>query len=153
MGTFTEVEGDLFDLGLPAIGHGCNTAGVMGAGIALQFRRRWPEMFKGYKAYCDLGAAVPGSFYSYATDQGMLIYNMFTQGQPGADAKLIHVYAAVQKAMVDCYDHGIMTLGVPRIGAGIGGLKWDDVRDFFAALAMTSPPGFQLVAVSLPKGA
>jgi O-acetyl-ADP-ribose deacetylase (regulator of RNase III) len=38
--TLTLVEGDLFDLQMPAIGHGCKCRGSMGAGIAVQFKRR-----------------------------------------------------------------------------------------------------------------
>lgn len=48
----TEVVGDLFDIDLPAIGHGCNSRGSMGAGIAVQFRRRYPDMYREYKRRC-----------------------------------------------------------------------------------------------------
>ena len=46
---FTMVTGDLFDLGLPAIGHGCNCSGSMGAGIAVQFKRRFAAMYQEYR--------------------------------------------------------------------------------------------------------
>lgn len=47
---------DLFASELPALGHGCNSAGAMGKGIAVEFRRRWPAMFDEYKRRCADGS-------------------------------------------------------------------------------------------------
>lgn len=46
------VRGDLLASSLPAVAHGCNCAGAMGKGIALDFKRRFPKMFTEYKALC-----------------------------------------------------------------------------------------------------
>ena len=49
-------EGDIFSLkGVSSYAHGCNCAGAMGKGIALQFRNRYPAMYKEYKLLCQCG--------------------------------------------------------------------------------------------------
>jgi hypothetical protein len=62
--TIIFVSGDLFaDPSLDGLAHGCNCVGAMGAGIAMEFRRRYPEMYLQYKKHCDSGDFVPGTVF------------------------------------------------------------------------------------------
>lgn len=146
---FFEVEADIFDLDVPAIGHGCNCQGVMGAGIAVEFRRRWPRMYDYYAEFCADGDATPGDFFPYEDDNGRVIYNLFTQVFPGAHAHLDYIRAAVEAAITDCQERGIRSLAIPRIGAGIGGLRWSDVRQVLRDISIPIE-NFTLYAVTLP---
>ena len=73
-----ERTGDLFTADCPALGHGVNTLGSMGAGIAVEFRRRWPAMYDAYREECRSGRLQPGGIFVYqAPDR--LIVNLATQ--------------------------------------------------------------------------
>lgn len=125
---YRETEGDLFESGLPAIGHGCNCKGAMGAGIADEFRRRYPEMFWQYRWRCDKGMFTLGGYYAWVAPGGQVILNLATQPNPGPTASLSAIRRAVGSALYACWDWNIPVLGLPQIGCGLGGLKWDDVR-------------------------
>ncbi len=144
----TEITGDLFDLGFPALGHGCNCTGVMGAGIALQFRHRYPQMYEEYRQFCEEGVALPGDVYPYEAADGKLILNMLTQPVPGPTATLELIESAVRRAIEMCQEHGIKEMAIPRIGAGIGGLKWSTVRERLETV-MEDYPGFSLIVAVL----
>jgi O-acetyl-ADP-ribose deacetylase (regulator of RNase III) len=141
---YTHVEGDLFGLGLPAIGHGCNCAGAMGAGIATEFRRRWPEMYVAYRARCRAGAFRLGDVFPW--DGGdVVVYNLATQPVPGPSATLRDQDRGRPRAR-RASARGLAQIGVPRIGAGLGGLAWADVEATLRAAGEASP--VELVAVS-----
>ena len=143
----TEVTGDLFRLGLPAIGHGCNCAGAMGAGIAREFKRRLPRMYREYWRRCQAGRFRLGDVFVWAAD-GLVVYNLATQPLPRPPASLDAIDTSVRAALGDAHQRGLTRLGVPRLGAGLGGLPWSDVRAVLDAAAVAAP--VDLVVVSLP---
>lgn len=145
--SYTEVTGDLFELGLPAVGHGCNGRGGMGGGIAKDFRLRYPAMYEEYADRCARGAFPLGGFFRYEAPE-FDVYNLGTQVQPGAHADLAAISTSVAAALTDVADRRLGRLGLPRIGAGIGGLAWDDVAQTLRALAADSP--VELVVVRKP---
>lgn len=139
--------GDLFEQGFQAIGHGVNCRGAMGAGIALEFSRRWPNMHVKYRDLCVSGALKPGGVYIYGNKP--VVYNLATQYWPGANAKLEYLNSSLRIALADAEEHGIGEIGVPRIGAGIGGLTWEKVRVIMEAAAGDSP--VTLIVMSLAE--
>ena len=147
---YTETTGDLLTLGLPAIGHGCNTAGSMAGGIARQVQYRWPQLYDDYARACRCGTFQLGTFQVVDVG-GMLVYNLATQMNPGRAARLDAIESAVGQALQDLGRRGISKLGVPRVGAGIGGLAWADVKAVLRDLAQAHP--VDLVVVSLPRPA
>lgn len=145
--TFTMVTGDLFQLGLPAIGHGCNCVGAMGAGIAVEFRRRFPDMYEQYRELCAKGDFQLGDIFVWEAP-GVVVYNLATQPIPQPSATLDAIDTSIRAALADAASRGLPRLGVPRIGAGLGGLTWVDVAEVLANAGEESP--VELVAVSLP---
>lgn len=145
---YTETTGDLLDLGLPAIGHGCNTAGSMGGGIARQVRNRWRRVHADYVAACQAGTFRLGTFQVVEVG-GILVYNLATQARPGSDARLDAIESAVDAALQDLAGRGVTQFGVPRLGAGIGGLAWAEIRRILQDLAHAQP--VELVVVTLPR--
>lgn len=131
--------GDLFASNdLDALAHGCNCKGVMGAGIAALFSRKWPEMFRAYRVLCKQGRFRPGDCFAWQAGESPVIYNLATQDRPGRHASLEAISASVQKMLVDAKERGIIRIGLPQIGSGIGGLAWDDVQQVLRAQAATS---------------
>lgn len=141
------VTGDLFELDLPALGHGCNCAGSMGAGIAKQFRQRFPEMYREYRQRCQRGAFTLGDIFVWQGD-GLVIYNLATQPVPRPSATLDAIGTSIRAALTDADRRGLPRVGVPRIGAGLGGLAWPDVAAVLEAAAADHTA--DLVVVSLP---
>jgi O-acetyl-ADP-ribose deacetylase (regulator of RNase III) len=145
---FKEETGDLFDLGLPAIGHGVNCRGVMGAGIAKIFRSKYPDMYHAYVNLCEQGEVRAGGIVAWK-EPDVMIYNLASQISPGADATLWAVASSVRLALMNCAGNGIPALGLPRIGCGIGGLDWPDVKSIMKNAA-AQVPSVDLIAVTLP---
>lgn len=132
-------QGDLFaSTDLDALAHGCNCYGVMGAGIAALFSRKWPQMFKQYRKLCKAGEYQPGDCFSWQDGDSPVIYNLATQLRPGRDARLEAVAQSVQRMLDDATERGVKRIGLPQIGAGIGGLVWDDVEQVLRAAADTT---------------
>lgn len=123
--------GDLFEAQLPAIGHGCNTVGVMGAGIAKEFRRRWPAMYDEYRRRCDDGEFGLGDVFQWGDSP--VVFNLGTQPKPGPYASLAAIEASVSLMIRLADRSGLSTVGLPRIGCGLGGLDWADVQRTLAA--------------------
>jgi O-acetyl-ADP-ribose deacetylase (regulator of RNase III) len=113
-------------LDLPALGHGCNCAGAMGAGIAVVFRKRYPAMYREYRRRCAAGEFRPGDVFVWEAPD-VVVYNLATQPVPGPTARLDAIEASVRAALADAEVRELPRLGIPRIGAGLGGLDWDDV--------------------------
>jgi O-acetyl-ADP-ribose deacetylase (regulator of RNase III) len=122
------IKGDLFATeGLTAYGHGCNCAGGMGAGVAIEFKRRWPTMFEEYAARCADGRFGLGDVFAW-NEGGVTVYNLGTQAHWKKKAQLPALAVGLRK-MVELAGHaGIERIGLPRIGAGLGGLDWMRVK-------------------------
>lgn len=137
-------EGNLFDSTARAIGQGVNTQGVMGAGIALEFKRREPEMYEAYRKLCREDYFVGGMVFPWGTRDGKVILNIASQEQPGANAEYGFLWAGVRKSLKFLNEMGIDTLALPRIGSGIGGLNEKVVEGILYALASESPVNIEL---------
>lgn len=135
--------GDLFTTTAEGIGHGVNCRGLMGSGIAVQFRERYREMYPLYANLTSAGGLIPGECFTYrvgsAGERGSWVFNIASQNQPGADARLEWLTAGVQAALTAAHRRGVRTLALPQIGCGIGGLNWDDVLPVLTQLAEESP--------------
>jgi len=141
-------EGDLFGSGVMALAHGVNCQGVMGAGIAVQFRGRWPKMFESYRKRCMRGEMIPGDILPWKTDSGTVIFNLATQRAPGPNARPWMVAAALGRMITEAHhDFGITEIAMPWIGCGIGGLAGNDLR---RCLAPYQEAPVDLVVFSLP---
>jgi O-acetyl-ADP-ribose deacetylase (regulator of RNase III) len=121
----------------------------MGAGIAVQFKRRHPAMYRAYRDRCRSGTFQLGDVFTWETEDGLVIYNLATQPAPGPSATLDAIGRSVTSALADASTRGIAQIGVPRIGAGLGGLVWGDVEAVLRDAAQSST--VNLIAVSLPQ--
>lgn len=141
--------GDLFtQTDLSAIAQGVNARGQMGKGIAPVFKRYWPQMYAEYRYLCLSGQLSVGGLHAWQTAKGNWIYNMCTQQNVGRDARLDAIESALSRTLAHATTHGVPSIGMPRIGAGIGGLRWEDVLATIKQAAVEHP--VRVVIVSLP---
>lgn len=121
------VTGNLFDFAdTHAIAHGVNCMGVMGAGIAAEFARRYPEMRAYYSHVCRMRALHPGTMLpwmesNYYEQREQHVLNCASQFLPGAEARLDFLSRSLSLAAAYCNARGLK-LAIPEIGCGIGGL-------------------------------
>lgn len=124
------VEGDMLinAYGAQAFAHGVNCAGVMGAGIAAQLKRYYPDMFGEYRAACLRGDLKLGDVQVWKNKNGFAILNLGTQSRPGAPAELLALHIALSSTRYLLDESRIASLAMPRIGCGLGKLEWKVVR-------------------------
>ena len=125
-------SGNLLQAPTEALVNTVNTEGVMGKGIALQFRQAYPEMFRSYADACRAGAVKLGQIDVF--DLGGLvsgprwIFNFPTKGHWRAKSKLIDIQTGLE-ALIEAIERlGVQSVAVPPLGCGNGGLDWVDVR-------------------------
>ena len=136
-------QGDLFASGASGLAHGCNCRGVMGAGIARSFRDRWPVMYAEYRERCQDGRFILGEVFAYETGDwptnGLVIFNLATQLDPGPHANLYAIEQSVTTMLALARERVVEEVALPRIGAGIGGLDWAEVQRTLEACAAKVP--------------
>lgn len=146
-----EVIGNLLAADEVAIGHGVNTKGLMGAGIAKAIRTAYPQISGAYIEWCK--TAQGGDVFTYKISDERYIVNIASQELPGADARYEWVATGVAKAVNDLVALGIHKLALPRIGAGIGGLDWQAVKIIIKLIELVylnNGVDFEFVIYTLP---
>ncbi|MCD8318241.1 MAG: macro domain-containing protein [Paraprevotella sp.] len=110
----------------------------MGAGIALQFLERYPDMCRQYVELCRKGLFRPGYVFDYVSEKGH-VYNLATQQTWAPEAKLPYIRRAMQTMMKKAAREGVSAIALPAIGAGLGGLDWNDVKAVMEEVASKYP--------------
>ena len=127
------VSGDLFANShqAQALAHGCNCIGSMGAGIAVGFRERSPEIYEQYKARCK---AEPRQFnlgdcWLWKDESRPWVFNLGTQEKVWhARASYEAIETALGRMRGQADAEGVLSIALPKIGVGYGGLSWTKVR-------------------------
>lgn len=123
--------GDILRSDADALVNTVNCVGVMGRGIALQFKRAYPGNFKAYAAACKREEVRPGRMFVHATGQlapPRLIINFPTKRHWRANSRIEDIDAGLVDLVTAIREHNICSIAVPPLGAGLGGLDWQDVR-------------------------
>ena len=104
-----------------------NCVGVMGKGIALEFKNRYPAMYKDYVKRCNNREVKLGVPYYYTDEKGTSIINFPTKYHWRDQSEFCYITSGLE-LIVDKYkEWGIERLVMPAIGCGLGGLDWEDV--------------------------
>jgi O-acetyl-ADP-ribose deacetylase (regulator of RNase III) len=114
-----------------AIVNTVNCVGVMGKGIALQFRNKWPENFRAYEAACKAKQVRPGRMFVF--DSGALVKPNFIINFPTKDhwrgnSRIEFIRDGLADLVAQIRRLGIRSIAIPPLGCGNGGLDWADVR-------------------------
>jgi len=120
----TVVVGDLFESKAQTWVNTVNTVGVMGKGIALGFRKRFPEMFEDYRRRCDRGEVALGRPYLYERPELPWILNFPTKDHWRSPARLDAIEQGLGHLLVNYRHWGVESLAVPPLGCGEGQLEW-----------------------------
>lgn len=123
--------GNLLQADVDALVNTVNTVGVMGKGIALQFRKAYPEMFAAYAKACKAGEVQLGHMNVWETgalDGPRFIINFPTKGHWRAGSKLRDIETGLVDLVRVITERGITSIAVPPLGCGNGGLDWADVE-------------------------
>ncbi len=116
--------GDLFESKAQTLVNTVNCVGVMGKGIALEFKKRFPEMFVDYQARCKRGEVKLGRPYLYRHLLPPWILNFPTKDDWRSVAKLNSIVAGLKYLLDHYQEWGITSLAIPPLGAGQGQLEW-----------------------------
>ena len=123
--TYTE-ETSLFEFPADGFAHGCNTKGVIG-GLANDVFQKLPDMKEGYKMAC-LQGTFEGADIFPCDFESFWVYNLFTQVEPGASADIGLVRDCLTKMRDHMVENEVKSINLPKIGCGIGGLDWSEVK-------------------------
>lgn len=123
--------GDMLDTNAEAVVNTVNCVGIMGRGIALQFKKRFPENFKAYEAACKRNEVIPGKMFVYETGDIMnpkYIVNFPTKRHWRGASRIEDIeYGLTDLVKVIKIRH-ITSIAIPPLGCGLGGLDWNLVR-------------------------
>lgn len=127
--------GDIFASEMETLVNPVNCVGVMGGGLALEFKRRYPESYSGYLQWCK-DKPTPGSSFSFCRElekdpMTKKLHNVICLPTKDhfknpstleyVEASLV-LFVALHKAL------NIKSVAIPALGCGLGGLSWEDVR-------------------------
>ncbi len=140
------LQGDLLADDAEALVNTVNCVGVMGRGIALQFRRNFPDNFRAYEAACKRGEVVPGRMFVYATGRlspPRFIVNFPTKRHWRGDSLPEDIEAGLAALKAEIRSRVIRSIAIPPLGSGLGGLDWTEVRPLVDA-ALASLPNVEI---------
>ena len=127
--TFT--TGDILAADVEALVNSVNCVGIMGRGIALQFKNAFPENFKAYAAACARGTVQPGRMFVFETGtmtNPKYIINFPTKRHWRGKSRMEDIEVGLQAFVLEIKTRRIRSVAIPPLGSGLGGLLWRDVR-------------------------
>ncbi len=127
MAELRERFGNLFDSSCPTVVNTVNTAGVMGRGIALEFRYRYPDMFADYEQQCKAGRVRIGELSIWKRSSPWIV-NFPTKTDWQLPSKYEYVEAGLRHFATFYREQGIRSVAFPPLGASLGGLDWERVK-------------------------
>lgn len=117
------LEGDLLKSNMHALVNTVNTVGIMGKGVALAFKKRYPAMYLDYVKRCDRREVKLGEPYVYQADDHLIV-NFPTKEHWRSVSQLSGIVAGLEYLERHYKDWGIKSLAVPPLGCGNGQLEW-----------------------------
>lgn len=150
---FREEPGDIFRQNAQAIVNPVNCVGVMGAGLALQFKNRFRDIFKDYKALCDDSIIRPGKTYWAATlrSNPTWVVHFPTKGHWKQKSLLKHIKTGLAHLASKIIGYEIESIAIPRLGCGLGGLSWEDVLPEIKSALKEASEHCDIIIVSPPE--
>ena len=121
------IVGDIFESPAQVIVNTVNTVGVMGKGLALSFKKRYPQMFERYKNVCEKNLFTIGKLMLfYEPDHWILLFP--TKENWRNPSKLEYIEKGLMKFVQTYAEKNITSIAFPRLGCGNGELDWNDVK-------------------------
>lgn len=125
-------KGNIFKEEVEAIVNAVNCVGVMGRGIALQFKRAFPTNFKEYAVLCKQKEIQPGCMFIFELDDRddslKYIVNFPTKRHWKDKSRIEDIELGLNSLAEEIRIRDIKSIAIPPLGCGLGGLLWPDVR-------------------------
>lgn len=124
-------KGDILKENAEALVNTVNCVGIMGRGIALQFKNTYPENFKSYAAACKRNEVRPGRMFVFETGQltnPRYIINFPTKRHWRGKSRIEDLEAGLVALAEVIRSRNIRSIAIPPLGSGLGGLDWSDIR-------------------------
>ena len=123
-------SGDILKADAEAIVNTVNCVGIMGRGIALQFKKAYPANFRAYEAACKAGEVQPGRMFVHETGKftPRFIINFPTKRHWKGKSRMDDIDSGLVALAQEIEERGIRSIAIPPLGAGLGGLDWNAVR-------------------------
>lgn len=121
------IEGDIFNSPAQVIVNTVNTVGVMGKGLALAFKQKYPKMFISYRNACEKKQLTVGKLMLFhAPDYWILLFP--TKENWRNPSKLEYIEKGLMKFVNTYAEKNVTSIAFPKLGCGNGELDWNDVR-------------------------
>lgn len=123
--------GDILMEDVEALVNTVNCVGIMGRGIALQFKTAFPENFRVYAAACGREEVQPGRMFVYQTGRlsnPRYIINFPTKRHWRGKSRMADIESGLRALAQEIRDRDIHSIAIPPLGSGLGGLDWTQVR-------------------------
>jgi O-acetyl-ADP-ribose deacetylase (regulator of RNase III) len=124
-------RGDILSADVEALVNTVNCVGVMGRGVALQFRKAFPDNYRAYRVACAREEVEPGRMFVHVLsrlENPRYIINFPTKRHWKGKSRLEDIDAGLDALIAEVERRGIQSIAVPPLGCGLGGLDWDAVR-------------------------
>ncbi len=134
--------GDILGSGTEAVVNTVNCVGVMGRGIALQFKDAHPDNFWAYAAACKRGEVQPGRMFVFETgrlDRPRFIINFPTKRHWRDKSRIEDIESGLHALVEEVRARHITSISVPPLGCGLGGLSWASVKTLVERAAKELP--------------
>jgi len=149
-----EGHGNLLTADVDALVNTVNTVGIMGKGIALQFKRAFPANYRAYRSACTRGEVQLGRmlvFDNGGSGPRRFIINFPTKEHWRSRSRLEDIRSGLGALVSTVAEHGITSLAIPALGCGNGGLDWREVRPLIERACARMP--VVRAVVFAPEGA
>ena len=118
------IQGNLFTSNAKVLVNTVNTVGVMGKGIAADFKKIYPKMFEEYKALCENGKLNIGELFLYKTSNKWVL-NFPTKKHWKSPSTVEYIEKGLQKLIEQATKLQLTDIAMPKLGCGNGGLDWE----------------------------
>lgn len=141
------VQGDILGAQTEALVNTVNCVGVMGRGIALQFRKTFPENYEAYRKVCARGDLRPGVLFVFDVNRlhgPRYIINFPTKRHWRGRSRIEDIRLGLNALVEEVRRRGISSIAIPPLGCGLGGLDWQRVRPLIEE-SFASLPGVHVL--------
>jgi len=148
------IQGDILQSDAEALVNTVNCVGIMGRGIALQFKNAFPENFKAYVKACDLEQVQPGRMFVFENNrlhEPKFIINFPTKRHWKGKSRMADIESGLSALANEIIKRKIHSIAIPPLGSGLGGLNWSQVRPHIEK-ALGNLPNVRAIVYE-PKGA
>jgi O-acetyl-ADP-ribose deacetylase (regulator of RNase III) len=147
-------QGDILKADTEALVNTVNCVGIMGRGVALQFKKAFPENFKAYEAACKAKQVQLGKVFVFDLNRlynPRLILNFPTKQHWKSKSHIESIQAGLTDLISIVQHNQIRSIAIPPLGCGLGGLNWEDVKPLITE-AFQAVPEVQVLLFE-PAGA